>query len=237
LKNYLCFFLFVLLPFQIINANELDTIIKNCIKARGGLEKISTVETVRKIGSNRLYGLDWTLMPLEIYISRKGQVRIDNYWFEGTIIQLYDSSRAIWKDPNTKKFEPMVPYQLEKVREKSDLDGYFIDTNEKGYTLHYRGKQQLPCGECFKIIVESSNVLRDVYIDSKTFFIIKEVEQRLVGGVRIEMEKYYRDYRPVKGVYFPFDIETRIDGNTNNHYIFCNIQINPNFYDSLFNRE
>ena len=102
------------LSIQSIKADELDSIIKKCIDARGGEEKIASFETIRKIGRNQLYGLDWALMPLEICISGKGQVRIDNYWFEETIVQLYDSSRAVWKDPNTKKFEPMNPYQAKK---------------------------------------------------------------------------------------------------------------------------
>jgi len=103
LKKYIFILLFTLcLSIQSIKADELDSIIKKCIDARGGLEKTCSIETIRKIGRNQLYGFDWTLMPLEICISRKGQVRIDNYWFEGTIIQLCDSSRAIWKDPNTK---------------------------------------------------------------------------------------------------------------------------------------
>ncbi|NQT27496.1 hypothetical protein HQ585_19235 [candidate division KSB1 bacterium] len=218
-------------------AQNLEEIINLHIEARGGLEVIRSVQTVRMIGRNQLYELDWTMMPVEISISRRGQIRIDNYWFEAFIVQYCDSSQAIWKDPNTERFEKMIPFQEEKVREMADLDGYFIDSESKGLSVELMGKGTCDNHQFWKIRLSHAKFERIVFINTETYLISKEIEFRQIQGVQTKMEKVYRDYRSISELVLPFEIETRLNGHSNSHFVFCDIQINPEFVDSLFDRK
>lgn len=216
---------------------DLESLINQHVQAKGGIEAIRSMQTVRMIGRCRLYELDWTNMPVELSISREGRIRIDNYWFESFIVQYCDHSRAIWKDPNTDRFEKMPPYQEEKVREMADLEGCFLFPEKKGYTLELSGSETVDGKTCWKIQLSHARFEREVYLDAETCLIFKEIDVRLVQGVRIRSEKYYRDYRFSGACLFPYEIETRINGHSNAHYLFCDIQVNPDFFDSLFDRK
>ncbi|MBN1996579.1 hypothetical protein JW935_03435 [candidate division KSB1 bacterium] len=219
------------------NKMDMDALLERHIYARGGMQALDSIQSIRMIGRNQLYGLDWTMMPLEICLSRDGKVRIDNYWFEGTIIQYCDRTKAVWKDPNTDRFEAMCEYQEQIVREWGDWYGILLHPARYGAKTELLETESTSQGMCYHVRLTTLHFDRYIFIHTQTFLIVKEVDSRLVDGVFITMEKYYNNYQVFKGVTFAMDIETSINGNPNYHYVFCDIQVNPEFFDSLFERK
>ena len=195
-------------------ADELAT--RN-VAAKGGLDKLNAIQSLRLSGKLLVNGGALELGYVTL-IKRPGSIRYEALLQGLTQIQAYDGTQA-WQ---------INPFQGRKDPEKLSVDdakglgedavdfaGPLVDYKAKGYTLDYLGTEDVDGTETHKLRVTRPNGdLTYVYLDPEYFLEIRTVNRRIEHGVPNETVTDYGDYEKVDGVYFPFEQDTGPKGSS-----------------------
>ena len=193
-----------------------ELVAKN-IEAKGGIEKLHAIESVRLSGKLTVNGgmvqLDYVAL-----VKRPQLVRYEARLQGLTQVQAFDGSQA-WQ---------INPFQGRKDPEKlsaddakgmgedaADVIGALVDYKEKRYQLDSLGTEDVDGTEAFKLRVTRPNGdLIYVYLDPDYFLEIRTLSRRIEHGVPNETITDYGDYEKVNGVYLPLSQESGPKGSS-----------------------
>ena len=197
-----------------LQAQTADEIIAKNIQARGGLDKIKAVQTIRSTGKMEFGpGME---APGSYIQKRPDMARLD-FTVQGlTAIQAYDgkSGWAIMPFTGKKDPEAMTADDTKEMQEDADIDGPLVDYKAKGNQVELVSKDKVEGTDAYKLKVTLKNGdVKYVYIDTDSGLEIKEEAKRMVRGTEQETETSLSDYREVNGLMFPFATETGIKGS------------------------
>jgi hypothetical protein len=195
-------------------AQTVDEIIAKNIEARGGLDKIKAVQTVRSSGKMEFGpGIEAPGMMVQ---KRPSYVRLDITVQGLTATQAYDgkSGWAVMPFTGKKDAEAMSADDTKDFEDEADLDGPLVDYKGKGHQVELLGKEKLEGTDAYKLKLTRKNGDADViYIDADSFLEIKEEQKRTIRGSERETETTLGDYREVNGLMFPFAIASSTKGS------------------------
>ena len=216
-------------------AQTVDEIIAHNLEARGGLEKIKAVKTLRTSGTLRQGGFRAAFIQENL---RPNKVR------EETIIQGMAETEAFdgksgWrvspfggrKDPDLLSADDM-----KGLVEDADVDGQLVDYRNKDHRAELIGHEAVEGTDCYKIkLTLNSSDVRYYYIDTDSFLELKiETERKIRGTVQYN-ETLYGDYEKVNGVYYPFAFESGQKGSPDRvKFTVDKIEVNVPLSDSRF---
>jgi hypothetical protein len=191
-----------------------DELISKNIQAKGGMDKIKAIKSVRQTGKLDLGG-GFRAQGVQENM-RPNQVR-ETFTIQGmTAVQAYDGSTAWQIQPfqGHKDPELMGEDDLRDMQLDSDFDNPMVDYKEKGNAVEYLGHDVVDGDDALRLKVTLKN--GDIiyyYLDPDTFLEIrKEVQQFIRGSVR-ERVVDYGSYKPVNGVMYPFSISLGTKSN------------------------
>ncbi len=218
-------------------AQTADEIIAKNIEAKGGLDKIKGVQSMRITGKMMVGpGME---APMVIETARPHKVRME-FTFQGmTGIQAYDG-KAGWsvmpfmgkKDP-----EPMSADDLKQAEEQADMDGPLVDYKEKGHTVEYLGKDEIEGTPVYKLkITKKNGDIQTLYLDADSYLEIKAEGKTKVRGQEIEGETTFGDYKEVGGLVLAHSIQSKMKGGQGpgQTITFEKIEVNPEIAASRF---
>ncbi len=217
-------------------AQTVDEIIAKNVQARGGMDKIKSVQTIRSTGTMTMgQGMEAPGMMIQ---KRPDMARLE-FTVQGlTAVQAYDGKTA-WqimpfmgkKDP-----EPMSADDKKDLEENADIDGPLVDYKSKGNTVELLGKDKLEGSDVYKLKVTLKNGdVITMYLDGDSFLEIKEEVKRNVRGSEQDVETVLGDYKEVNGLMFPFAMESGVKGSQQKQKLtISKIELNTPVDDSLF---
>jgi hypothetical protein len=193
-----------------------DELAAKNVAAKGGLDKLNAIQSLRLSGKLLVNGGALELGYVTL-IKRPGSIRYEALLQGLTQIQAYDGTQA-WQ---------INPFQGRKDPEKLSVDeakglgedavdfaGALVDYKAKGYTLDYLGTEDVDGTEAHKLRVTRPNGdLAYVYLDPEYFLEIRTINRRIEHGVPNETVTDYGDYEKVDGVYFPFEQDSGPKGS------------------------
>jgi hypothetical protein len=194
-----------------------DELAAKNVAAKGGLDKLSAIQSLRLSGKLLINGGTLELGYVTL-IKRPGSIRYEALLQGLTQVQAYDGLQA-WQ---------INPFQGRKDPEKLSVDdakglgedaldftGPLVDYKAKGYKLDYLGTEDVDGTEAHKLRVTRPNGdLTYVYLDPDFFLEIRTVNRRIEHGVPNETVTDYGDYEKVDGVYLPFAQESGPKGSS-----------------------
>jgi hypothetical protein len=186
-----------------------DELIAKNIEARGGMEKMKAIKTVRATG--KFEGGGGFTASVGQENQRPNLVR-ETFSLQGmTAVQAYDGSTGWQIQPFGGKKDPelMGEDDLRDLLLDADLDGPLVDYKEKGSTVEYLGHDVVDGDDALrlKITLKNGDIIYD-YLDPDTFIEIRrEIQQFIRGSVRDRVVGL-GSYKPVAGVMFPFSISS-----------------------------
>ncbi|MBZ5721081.1 MAG: outer membrane lipoprotein-sorting protein [Acidobacteriia bacterium] len=195
-------------------AQTVDEIIAKNIEARGGLDKIKAVQSMRSSGKMEFGpGME---APGVMIQKRPSYVRLD-FTVQGlTATQAYDgkSGWAIMPFTGKKDPEAMSADDTKDFEDEADLDGPLVDYKSKGHQVELLGKEKVEGTDAYKVKLTRKNGDVDIiYVDADSFLEIKEEQTRTIRGTERESETTLGDYREVNGLMFPFAVASSIKGS------------------------
>lgn len=212
-----------------------DELIAKNVEARGGLEKIRAIESMRLTGT---LSIGDAKMPSVLEVKRPNKTRWE-FTLEGQMaVQAYDGTTAWAVAPFAGKPdpEPMSAEDLKDMELQADMDGPLVDYRAKGHRVEVMGLEKFGGRDAWRLRVTLRNGdVRDVYLDLKTHLQIVTVAHRVVQGKPAEIESELGDYRQVGGVMLPYFFETRVRGVPQKQSVrFEKIELNVPIDDSRF---
>lgn len=195
---------------------SLDDIVKKSIDARGGLEKIKAIESV-KMSGKLVIGGGQMEAPMTLQLKRPANMRMDMEFQGQSVIQAYDGETAWMINPFTggAVAQKMGDDEAESMKEGSELEGPLVDYKTKGHKVSLAGKEDLAGKAAYKLKIDKQNGKTEtIYLDATSFLPVKTVALRKMMGNEMEMETFISDYKPVNGVQMPYLLDSKSGGNS-----------------------
>ena len=219
-----------------LSAQTVDEIIAKNVQARGGMDKIKAVQSIKSTGTMTMGpGME---APGSLTQKRPDMARLE-FTVQGlTAIQAYDGKDAWQIMPFMGKKDPeaMSADDKKDIEENADIDGPLVDYKSKGNKVELLGKEKLEGTDAYKLkaTLKNGDVML-IYLDADSFLEIKEEVKRNVRGSEQEMETSLGDYKEVNGLMFPFAMESGVKGSQQKEKLtLSKIEVNVPVDSSIF---
>ena len=216
-------------------AQTADEIIAKNVAARGGLEKLHAIKTLRVTGRFSHGGFRATFVQEN---KRDDKVREEVILQGMAQVQAYDGHSAWQINPFGGRKDPelMSEDDAKSLILDADLEGPLVDYQRKGHTAEFVGRDPVEGTDCYKIKLTLNNGdVRYYYLDADSYLEIKIESQTKIRGAIRYRETLLGDYEQVDGIYFPFAIQRGEAGSEERTaYTVEKIEVNLPLDDSLF---
>jgi hypothetical protein len=191
----------------------LDALIARHIAARGGMERLQSIETLRASGRAKAGPAREALVTREV--KPPGRVRTE-FAFQGvTAVFACDGSTCWSVEPLAGIFEakPMSEADTSLATEHADIVGPLVHWKAKGHTVELLGKETVDGREAYKLKVTLRGGGEEIdFLDAETALLVRRDTTRTLGGQLLELQTTFSDFRPVGGVVFPHLIRSAAKG-------------------------
>ena len=211
-----------------------DEIIAKHFTARGGLDKIKAVKTVKMTAKIMNHGME---VPGNMELKRPNMIRMEFTVQGQNIVQAFDGETGWMIMPlmGVKDPQKMPDEDIKEIKEQADFDGPLVDYKTKGNTAELIGKEPVEGTDAYKIKVTlKSGDVRYIYIDADSFLELKTTSMIKREGNDIQVDSYSGDYKEVKGLMLPFSIETKVKDQTVSQITIETIDMGVDLDDSMF---
>jgi hypothetical protein len=189
-------------------AQTADELVAKNLQAKGGVDKIKEIKSVRINGNFDAGGFKATVGELR---KRTNMVK-ETFSLQGmTQVQAYDGSSGWQISPFGGRRDPEMLGEddVRGLAEDADFDGPLVDAQAKGNKIEYLGHDQVDGDDAYKLKVTLKN--GDIfyyYLDPDTYIEIQIEKQQFIRGSVRESVTMLGSYKPVNGVMYPFSIES-----------------------------
>ena len=217
-------------------AQTVDEIVAKNVKARGGLEKLKAVTSIRMSGKMTVGpGME---APFVIEMKRPKNVRLEITVQGMKIIQAYDGTVGWVVMPMMGKNdpEPMPAEEARQAEEQADFDGPLVDWKEKGHQVELVGKEKVEGADAYKLKVTlKSGDVRYFFVEADSFLEIRAEGKRTARGTEVEFENSLGDYKEVGGLMIAHSLEMGPKGKPEKAKMTLEkVELNPALEDAVF---
>jgi hypothetical protein len=209
-------------------AQSVDDVIARAVAARGGIKRIKALNTQRLTGTISLAGgssgpfvveMKRPLMMREsVTLGAKSMIRTTN----GEVGWVVGSLRDVLEP------KQVTAEELHNLAASADFEGPLVDYKEKGNRIELAGKEKIGKRPAYKLVIYMKTGENRVdFIDCKSYLEVKW--QGLIGGN--VFESYFKDYRPVKGLMYAFEIDSG-----KQKIVLQNVEVNPKLDAARFEK-
>ena len=198
-------------------AQSADDILAKYLAARGGLDKIKAVQSERVTGTISFGPGEEG--PFVVERARTLKMHMEFNLNGQVIIRTYDGRSKGWTynpfAPNP-SVQPMTEADLRSIFEEADFDGPFVDYKSKGNQIEFADKEDVEEKPAYKLKLTNRNGDVSYYFfDAATHLLLKWQGIRKLGDKEVPWVSFFRDFREVNGLKYPFLIESEEVGAEN----------------------
>jgi hypothetical protein len=216
-------------------AQTVDDIVRRYVEARGGAARLRAVESLRMTGTIELPEVK---APYLLELKRPNRMRTEFVVQGHTGVRAYDGQQAWELLPLPgEKPRPMAPDEATEARAQADVDlSPLVDAAAKGWSVELVGRDRLPVGETWKLIVRGQDgQTRTLHLDTKSHLVVRSLDVRVVDGQPVEFVTDISDYRPTAGVLYPHSLELGPRaGRERQRLVIDTVEVNPALDDARF---
>jgi hypothetical protein len=190
-----------------------DELVTKYLDARGGIDKIHAITTLKLEGKLRIGG-QFELHFIS-YQKAPDSTRVEATIQGMTQIQAWDGKDAWQISPFQGRRDPekMSDDDARPLADDASIGGPLVDWKARGSTLSYLGTEDIDGTRAHKLKVTLKNGdIEYVYLDPDYFLEIRRVSQLTVRGTHLKSTTDFGDYERVDGVYFPFSSSVSSEG-------------------------
>lgn len=179
-------------------ARELDRVLAMNHEARGGLEKLRSIQGVRVTGTMSVQGME---APFAIHLRRPNQSRVEGDFGGMALIQAFDGQQAWGQQPGQSK-PTVVEGELAAAQAAdSALSSPWFEYTELGYQVELAGREEIESGEAWKLVVTApGGVTHQVFLGTDDGLEKKRIYPADFGFGLEDATVRFEDYREVDGL-------------------------------------
>jgi outer membrane lipoprotein-sorting protein len=209
-------------------------VIDRYLDAIGGEDNWKRVQSYRMEAVLTMQGMEFPMLLIQ---ARPNKQRIESTIMGKTMIQGYDGETGWTINPLEGSKEPrrMGDDELAGMKDQK-FENEFIDYQKKGTKVSYQGTEEIEDELCHRLKLEFANGLEKVVFIS-TFYHVPIMERTYVteGPTKGQaVETFFSDYGEVDGLFMPYQIETRSQGQTISSIVIDRVEYNIAITDALF---
>ena len=216
-------------------AQTVDDVVRRYVEARGGAARLRAVLSLRMTGTMELPGVQ---APFVLELQRPNRMRTEFVVNGQTGVRAFDGENAWEQRPLPgEPPRPMAPEEAAEARAQADVDmSPLVDSAAKGFTIVLEGRDRLPGGETWKLVVRGrEGPPRALYLDTRSHLVVQSVDTRQVDGQAVEVVTEIADYRPLGGLVFPHRLEVGPRGKPERQRLVIErVEVNPKLDASRF---
>jgi hypothetical protein len=191
----------------LVNGQTAEELVNKNIQAKGGIEKIKAIKSVR-INGKLIGGGGFTAATVQEN-ERPNLVR-ETFSLQGmTAITAYDGTTGWQVQPFGGKKDPelMGEDDLRDLLLDADFDGPLVDYKEKGNTVEFMGHDVVDGDDALrlKVTLKDGDIIY-YFLDPDTYLEIRKEVQEFIRGAVKETVTEMGSYKPVAGVMYPYSI-------------------------------
>lgn len=217
--------------------SPVDEIVNANLAARGGVEAIQALQSIRATGMATASGGRIARVVQEI--KRPGFYRLEFSSQGTTAVFAHDGEIGWHVAPMEGVFEPQAitpENDSEAGIDERDIEGPLVNWQEKGHTVELVGRETLTGGEADKLKVTlADGGTRYDYVDVASHQVVRSDKTETIGGRSVLIESAYSDFREVGGLFLPHHIETHVKDRPETITIVVEkFELNPDLDDARF---
>ena len=215
---------------------KLDEVLAEYVEARGGMEVINELKTMKASGKMTMGPMEAPLsfvykMPDKVYTTFELQGM--------TGIQAYDGEQGWQVMPFMGKTEAelMAGDELKQLKDQADIEGVLINSAAKGITLELVGTTEIEGTPVIEIkATRKSGDVVTVYLDEEYKLEVMTRSKVSAMGQEIEAETYFSDYKEVGefGIPVAHSMAVKVNGAVAQTLTFEKFEYNVEVDDELF---
>ena len=227
---------FVATPARAANPPTVDKIVSKYVAARGGLQKIRSVQSLRQKGHVTAGPNREGIVTREL--KRPAHTRFE-FKVQGVTAVFVSDGKRGWKvDPfqGNAEVQPLPDEVVAEAAEQGDFEGPLVDWKAKGHKIELAGQEDLAGRPAYKLKVTlASGAVRYDYIDAKTMNLVRTDSTRQVRGRTVQIQTTFGDFKKTDGLLFPRWVEVAAVGRPDTMRIDVeSVEVNPSLSDARF---
>lgn len=177
-----------------IQAQTVDELQTNYIKALGGKEKIDRLKDIVMETSMQVMGME---LPAKIWIVYNTATRQEIEVQGQKIITFIGKDKGWSINPlmGSTDAQPLPDEAVKSAAGSLTPGGELTDYKANGYTAIYEGKDTVNGTAVHKIQLSKGDVVSTVYIDAASYYLIRNITKATVMGQQVEQTTNYSDYK------------------------------------------
>ncbi|HZH64474.1 MAG TPA: hypothetical protein VEY10_06225 [Flavisolibacter sp.] len=191
-----------------VQAQTADEIIAKHIEAMGGADAWHKVTSMKQEGVLTVQGNIPVTVSTTV-LNNKG-MRLDLSLMGQNGYQIFTPGAAWMYFPfqGQTKAEPMTEEQVKESADSYDVQGSMLDYQKKGHTVTLLGKEDIDGVEVHKLqMVQKSGKTETLFIDPKTYYIIRSVSKVKANGQEMEQTTNLSNYKKLpEGIVVPMSV-------------------------------
>jgi len=216
-----------------VSAQTADELVAKNIEARGGLDKLKAVTTIKMTGKMVSQGQQMQMISW----MKRPNLALREMTVQGQkMAQAFDGQKAWMLNPfmGSTPLEMPGP-QSDLMKDNSDFDGPLVDYQAKGSKVELVGPDTVDGTKAYRLKVTQKNGrVTDIYLDAATDLELKLVNEVSQDGRKIKVETLLSNYKPVSGIVMPHTIKTLVNGQLQAEVTIDSIEIGIPIDDSIF---
>ncbi len=225
-----------------ITAQTADEIIAKYFETIGGKDKVAQINSIKMLGKVNTQGMD---LPVTMTQKAPGKQRIDFSLQGKEITQMaFDGETGWGTNFMTMKAEKWEAEDSDMTKQEVDFPDPFLGYQEKGYEVILDGEETVDGAACHKLKMTKKPVKADgemvdnivyFFVDKETNVVIMSRSIGKKGQMKgMAIESFVSDYQEVNGVYFPFTITQKFNGQVGATIKIEKMEVNPDIPDATF---
>ncbi len=196
-------------------AQTVDDIIAHSFLARGGLDKVKAIRSLRMTG--RATVAPGTEAAVTIEIKRPSSLRLEFAFDEARTRSRPTTGAGRGGSPPARRSPARSrPRRRRRWPQQTDLEGPLADYAAKGHQVALLGREPVDGADAWKLrVTRKDGDVEYHYIDAKTYLPVKVAVERTARGTKIQSETRLGDYRKIgAGYLWPFLLESGAAGRS-----------------------
>lgn len=216
-------------------AESVDEVIDKNMAARGGLDKINALTSMKLTGQMTMPQGDKA--PIVVYQKRPHFVRLE-FKFKGmTRIDAFDGQTPWMINPFKGSSVPQEMHadDAKDIMEQSDFGGPLVNYKEKGNKVELLGKEELAGGPVYKLKVTlRSGDVRYFFLDAENYLDFKITRVVKREGAEMNIDTLLSDYEEINGLMVPLSVYVKTGDQILNQITWENVEFDVPMDDSMF---
>ena len=223
---------------SVVAFQTVDEIIAKNLAARGGVEKLRALESVKFTGTVTIQGgpLGAPREPLKMttWTKRPNLFRRDTVFPDRSGSVAFDGSTVWTLDSTVGTPQPVTGPQAEQTRNEQ-FDPVFLDYKERGHRIEFVGLETIDGVKAYHLrVTRKSGQVEQQYLNAETGLEMRTVTVVEQGGRKLQFRNELSDYRTVDGMQVPFLMRSFVDEKPATQIQLETVEFNIPMADEIF---